>query len=339
MKITRAEIELSSYCNAACPGCKRTTLLLNNKSFPLRHLDEGLLFDRFSKIDDKDFYIKLCGVLGDPLLHPKILNIIKWFLNRSCKMEISTNASLKSEKFWSEIGRLSAETKNLNIKFAVDGLEDTNAIYRVNTDFQKILRNMKTYSKEKGLGTWVFIEFDHNLHQKEKAREMAQSLNFEFYVRRATRNIQGWKVPKQLLKNQPAVNEYQITMSRSQQHSKIDSFKKYLNNQMDYKPQSIDCKFVHGKEFFLACDGTVWPCCYLWDEYISQKTDFYKRVDEEFPHDGWNSIYKNDLEAIFLSDFYSSLSDLWDDRNPRFTKRCYQSCAEKGFLRNSFSKN
>lgn len=198
--LKRVEIELTSHCNASCPGCARTQLLAENSSFPLCHLDEKVLFDRFSKIHIKNFHVKLCGVLGDPLIHPRILDIIKWFLVQGYNTQISTNASLRSEDFWYEIGMLSAKTKRLRIMFAVDGLEDTNPIYRINTNFQMIIRNMKAYSKAKGLGRWIFIEFDHNFHQKDQARKMALSMNMDFYVRRATRNVHGWTVTEQLSK-------------------------------------------------------------------------------------------------------------------------------------------
>ena len=285
--------------------------------------------------------MKLCGVLGDPLIHPEIPDIIKWFLVQGYSIQISTNASLRSENFWYEIGVLSAKTKRLKIMFAVDGLEDTNFIYRVNTNFQMIIRNMKAYSRAKGLGRWVFTEFDHNFHQKDQARKMALSMNLDFYVRRATRNIHGWTVTEPSSKKENSDRKsYQITQKKSTPHEKIDTYKKIINNQIkSYDAKTIDCKFVHGKEFFLACDGTVWPCCYLWDEYIRKSTDFYKKIDREFPPNGWNSIYKNELDDIFSHNFYSHLSDLWEERNPMFAKRCYKSCGEKGLLRNSFSKN
>ncbi len=334
----RAEIELTSHCNASCPGCARTQLLIKNRYFPLCHLDEEILYDRFSKIHIKNFHVKFCGVLGDPLIHPKILDIIKWFLNQGrarYKIEISTNASLRSENFWVEIGKLSAKTKSLDIIFAVDGLADTNSVYRVNTNFQMIIRNMKAYTSAGGTGRWLFIEFDHNLHQKDQARNMAQSMNLDFYIRRATRNIQSWTVTEGL-----SNKKYQITTNKTAPHQKIDFYKKVLNDQIEsYDPHSINCKFTHGKEFFLACDGTVWPCCFLWDEYIRKSTGFYKKMELNFPTAGWNSIYKKELDSIFSNNFYFHLSDLWDKKSPMFTKRCYSSCGEKGLLRNSLSSN
>ena len=335
----QAEIELTSHCNAACPGCKRTQLLIKKQPFPLAHLDEQILFDCFSKIDMRDFCVKFYGVLGDPLLHPKILDIIEWFLKQKARIQISTNTSLRSESWWRNLGHISAKTQRLTVAFAVDGLEDTNLMYRVGTNFQTISRNMRVYSEAKGLGEWVFIEFDHNIHQKDQARKMAQSMNFDFYIRRATRNIKDCKVTQARSKKNLSEKTQVISTKNTTPHRKADLYKKIINNQITvYDPHFIDCKFFHGKGFFIACDGTVWPCCYLWDEYLRKDEDFYKTVNTYFPLNGWNSIYKNDLEDIFSNDFYISISNLWEERSLRFEKRCYKSCGAKGLLRASLSK-
>ena len=341
MFVERVEIELSSHCNAACPGCLRTDLLNKNKTFPLAHLDEEVLFERFLKMPLKGFLVFLCGVLGDPLLHPKIFEVIRWFIRQGSTVCISTNASLRSEAFWRELGKLSSKSKKLYIHFAVDGLADTNFLYRVNTNYSLIERNMKTYTKNGGLGKWVFIEFDHNRHQKEEVRRQASLLNLDFSVSRAVRNtVSNWTVTVRRNKKEENSKVYRILHTKGTLHSKVESYKKVINDQMDtWDPKTIHCKYLHKRDFFLASNGTVWPCCYLWDEYTRKKNDFHKRMDESFPLDGWNSIYKNDFDRIFENGFYQSLSDLWDRKHSRFEKRCYASCGEKGLLRTQFSAN
>ena len=335
MFVKRVEIELTSHCNAACPGCRRTDLLNKGEIFPLIHLDENTLFERFSQISLKGFLVFLCGVLGDPLMHPKIFAIIEWFLLEDSRVLISTNASLRSKGFWKSLGKLSSQTEKLYIHFAVDGLENTNALYRVNTNYSLIEKNMNTYSQNGGRGKWVFIEFDHNRHQIEEARKKAHSLNMEFSVNRAVRNsVSKWKVSSR--KN---LNVYYVTHTKGTLHSKVDVFKKIKNNKINkYDPQSINCKHLHKKDFFLASDGTVWPCCYLWDEYIAKKNTFYTKINEEFPLNGWNSIYKNDFKSIFKNEFFTSLNNLWEQKHRRFEKRCYACCGEKGLLRTQSSK-
>lgn len=328
---TKVEVELTSHCNAACPGCLRTQILEKGQLLPLNHLDEKILFQRFEKLKPEGSIIFLCGVLGDPLMHPKILEIINWFLSKGSQIEIFTNASLRSEKFYYELGEISFHTKRLALNFAVDGLEDTNSIYRVNTSYKMIKRNMMAYSRAKGLGVWVFIEFDHNLHQKEEARQQAYSLNLGFSVSRNTRNeVNQWQT-----KEKKSV----ISHHKGLPHPQIENYKKILSDRMEnWDSSSINCLFTHQNRFFLASNGTVWPCCYLWDEYVRKRSPFYKMIDRTFPNNQWNSIYKHDFDLIFQNDFYQNLSHLWEEKNKKFTKRCYLSCGAKGGLRNSFTE-
>ena len=335
MFVNNAEIELTSYCNTACPGCLRTQMLQENHSFPINHLNEENLFQKFQQLQLEGFIIDFYGVLGDPLMHPNILKIIKWFLDQGCELSISTNASLRSEAFYFELGQLSFQSQRLFLMFAVDGLKDTNPIYRVNTKFSLIKRNMKAYSKARGRGAWVFIEFDHNFHQKNLAREQVYSLNLDFRVSRAIRNeVYLW--PKE--KTEDSNKKEFITHRKGKPHPKINFYKKMISKSQ-WNPSSINCVYAHKNRFFLSSDGRVWPCCYLWDEYISQRTDFYKRVNEDFPDKDWNSIYKNDFDSIFHSDFYKNISELWEEKHKRFTKRCYASCGAKGALRTQLSTN
>ena len=47
-------------------------------------------------------------------------------------------------------------------RFAIDGLEDTNHIYRRNTDWVKIVQNATAYIAAGGRAEWDFIVFAHN---------------------------------------------------------------------------------------------------------------------------------------------------------------------------------
>ena len=49
--------------------------------------------------------------------------------------------------------------------FSVDGLKDTNHIYRKNVKWDKIQANMDTYLAGPGIMHWDFIVFKHNFHQ------------------------------------------------------------------------------------------------------------------------------------------------------------------------------
>lgn len=319
MKIKKIEIELSSLCNAKCPGCLRTMI---EGEFKAQNLEIDSWQKFFNDIDLKDVEIKFCGVLGDPLMHPQLWEISKWFIEKEAWISISTNAGLGSEGLWQQLGQLSQDTNRLYVTFSVDGLSDTNHLYRVNTDFETILKNMKTYASSGGKGNWFFIEFNHNLHQIEEVKRLSQKLGLSFHVRRATRNFEAtWNL---------APNP----TTKSSDHSHVEEFNKIRKQAANFDPQSISCKYIHEGEFFIASNNTLWPCCFLWDEYYQKESSFQQILkSDQFPKD-WNNIRKHSFSEIIHSDFMKNLENLWNEGHPNFTKRCYKSCSLKGALRN-----
>ncbi len=340
MKVNRVEIELSSRCNASCPGCRRTMMINSGETLSLLDLPADLIYERFSQLDLSTFRVKLCGVLGDPLIHPQMDEIAIWFANRGAYVEISTNGSLRSPAYWSKLGEVSARTKRIDVRWAVDGLETTNHMYRVNTSFDKIRENMQAYSSAGGIGSWIFIEFDHNMDQKEEARERSTALGFPFLVRRAAKNsIFDWKVePKTKKQLAQTPTDYAVTKQRGEAHPQAQLYKSLLEGKETLPASSIDCKWVHGGEFFLASNGTVWPCCFLWDEYQVNE-QFIQLMDSTFGTE-WNDFTKHDFATIFAHPYYAEvLEHSWERGHTMNLPRCFRSCGAKGQLRNNFSTN
>ena len=74
--------------------------------------------------------------------------------------------------------------------FAIDGLEDTNHLYRVNTNFNKIMENAKAFINAGGLARWDFIAFAHNEHQIEEAKALAEQMGFvKFRYKKSNRYV------------------------------------------------------------------------------------------------------------------------------------------------------
>ena len=334
MNFTGVEIELSSKCNALCPGCKRTHLNRRGESFEAVNLDEDLIYERFSCLPLDGFREKLCGVLGDPLLHPKMLDVTRWFLERGSHVQISTNAGLRNEAYWRELASLGVKYQRLYNHFAVDGLEDTNHIYRIGTNFDRIDKNMTAYAMAGGKGAWIFIEFSHNSHQIEEAKKRADRLGLDFKVRRAAKNdVHDW------FKSNTGDGDKSKPKASTQptQHRSTATYKRILNNEISkFEAASVDCKMVHGHEFFGSATATVWPCCYLWDEYLGKKQPFYDQIQALNPE--WNSLKSSSFSEVFENPFFTQINQRWDQDRQEFTKRCYLSCGDKGLLRNSFQE-
>ena len=90
------EIELSSLCNAKCSGCMRTMLDDKGIDYYKGNISYDEIVKWFKPQDLSETKIKLCGVLGDPIVNPELEDILDYLLYQKQvkNIEISTNAGL-----------------------------------------------------------------------------------------------------------------------------------------------------------------------------------------------------------------------------------------------------
>jgi len=362
--IKKIELEITSDCNAACPGCTRTRFpeLLKIQSFSLEDIKR--LFPTKNEISKKQF--KFCGVLGDPVVHPEMLDMVKYLTANDGYCQISTNGSYQNVAWWKELGEISSNTKLVDVVFAVDGHKETNHIYRVNTVFDVIERNMTAYAlggKGFASATWMYIVFDHNEHELEDARKTASRLGFKFARRTGIRNtINDWiaKLPKKDLVTKKLIKEeFVITTSSDNAHSKVEQVKElqqFINtysNSTDIVPiigkstgnmvndeptrkrilDSIVCKLVHEGEIFIASDLTMWPCCFLWQLAHTHRDEFLKLTKDFKP--GWNSLINNSIDDILAHEWFSSLlEESWDPSHKMHIEKCIRTCGNNKAYQN-----
>ena len=342
----RVELEISSDCNAACPGCARTQHL---DEFTPRNItiDEiKTWFPNHNYIQNKTF--KLCGVLGDPIVNPDCMEITKWLLSHGGRVHYSTNGGRNSTDWWYELGRMSGEHNEdqLKVHFCVDGHRETNHIYRVNTKYDIIDRNMQAYSDggrstgNRAEASWIYIEFDHNSHEVNAAKQRAKELNFRFALRTGMRNtFYDWvaQIKKKDHAKKKVVTEQKIiTTTGAKEHSKVavvkeldDFIKKEDKSQKEIAEivSSITCKFYHDKEIFVSANGTLWPCCFLWDSAFKNKDGILDKYSV-FPKD-WNNLNSYSIDEILVTDYYKQvLKDSWDPKHNLHLKRCIRTCAK-----------
>jgi hypothetical protein len=139
-EVERIQIELTNYCNAACPECEREQILRpyeyyldKNKVFEetKEWVEKQKEFQMFKEINDR--YLTLeqikkrfrpgdwpelislhcCGNIDEPTINPNFIDITKYFftLNNKICVYLSTNGGTRNIKFWKELGELSYELK------------------------------------------------------------------------------------------------------------------------------------------------------------------------------------------------------------------------------------
>ena len=327
--IERVELEISSDCNAACPGCARTQNidLIKPTNLTLEQIQTWFPDPRNTKF-------KFCGVLGAPIVNPECMAITKYLVDNGGKIQYSTNGGRNSADWWRELGTL-----GIDVHFCVDGT-NTNHIYRVNTNYKIIKRNMQAYSDAGGQATWIFIVFDHNEHEVSEAQQLAQQLGFKFATRTGMRNSYHNWVAKIGKKNRKV--KQVITTTGAKQHSKLEVVKKldqFIQDENKSQQQTqqivdtIDCKYYHGNEIYIGADSTLWPCCFLYDSNFNNR-DGIKEKYSVYPKN-WNNLNTYSINQILETDYYKqTLKDSWDPQHNLHISRCIRTCAKNRAYQN-----
>lgn len=189
-EITTVHLEMTELCNASCPMCARNLnggdvnpLLKNNE---LSILDIKHIFPRDFVKQLKRLY--MCGNYGDPAVAKDTLKAFDYFRKNNAKLNLSmhTNGSIKKPEWWAELAKVIGSRGY--VIFGIDGLEDTNHIYRQGTVWNKLIENVKSFIQAGGRARWDYIVFAHNEHQIEQARKFSQELGFEkFNIKKSNR--------------------------------------------------------------------------------------------------------------------------------------------------------
>ena len=174
-------METSNICNAACPMCLRELPYFINsvpkkKSLTLEQV-KALFSDSFIQNLDKMF---MSGNYGDPACAPEAIEIMEHFrqLNSSMTLGFHSNGGVRDKAWWARLGKLMSDPERDYCAFGIDGLADTNHIYRVNTRFDKILENVQSFIDAGGVAHWHYLIFEHNEHQVQEAKALAKELGF-----------------------------------------------------------------------------------------------------------------------------------------------------------------
>lgn len=178
-------IEASSRCNARCPSCPRFIPRTKITHPLLKQADISI--DNFKKWFPESTLqrtntINFCGNFGDPATCVDFIEIIK-YINSVHKphmflMEIRTNGGTRKEEFWHELGKLCNSKKNM-VVFSIDGLEDTNHLYRREVNWETVVRNVKAFTSAGGYAIQELLLFKHNQHQLEDIEQFCKEVGIK----------------------------------------------------------------------------------------------------------------------------------------------------------------
>jgi len=256
MEIKVIHVEASTYCNARCPLCPRS---LHGYKVEGVYPEMHLAVDKFKQCIDKfpnRNFVYFNGNLGDPMMNPDILSLTDL---TGCTTSITTNGSIGSEETWKKLAE-----RNVEVKFSVDGLADTNHLYRQDVSWTKVVERMKWFIEAGGKATWKFVVFKHNSHQKSQARALSEKLGFvDFIVEDHGRNygpaldrdgnITHWILPED---GSLSPTPYDVNAGIERYRSTHRNFNPI---QGKYK---IDCERLKDASVYIDVRGRISPCCY-----------------------------------------------------------------------------
>jgi sulfatase maturation enzyme AslB (radical SAM superfamily) len=321
--IGRVQLEITNYCNAACPYCERGIYPneeLNNTNISIKTLKKFFNGNEWPNLNQ----IHLCGNVDEPTIHPNFFDVIDYLLtvNNTCWITISTNGGARNEEFWKKL----ASYDRVRVLFGIDGLNDTNHLYRINVNWDALMRNVKSYISNGGTASWQFIVFDHNQHQIEEAKTLASTMKFiDFKIISSNRN-------RDPVLKKPATQIIPKPIKFYDGHSAPSL--KVINKALSIKKEQVKtvsgitcaAKPHSGLNFFsndgtlgniyMTYKGNVYPCC-----WVASKRGLSEISETAFGIDmKSNSIHFNDLDDIINGELWNHINDQME------SLRCKHMC-------------
>ena len=341
-EIKTLQIEVTSLCNLACPQCSR---IFRGKLNPLLPLSE-LVPEDYDNIFQGAILSQLEKVIfngnnGDPVASKYINYAVDKCMEGGVKVQLFTNGSLRDSSWWKDLGNQFSKTNN-SVVFSIDGLKDTNAIYRVNSNFDKIMDNVSSYINEGGKARWDFLVFKHNEHQVESAKAFAKKIGFTAFQEKYTaRFVVCENDRKTVEKNSEDIFNRkgeiigQLKKSQSGKNNFKSVLKKYGSWESYIDATPIHCKYRNNmKAIYIDFEALVWPCCWLGAPVYSNYPENPQKRQLDLLRmkykKNFNSLRYYSLSEILSHEWFNSeLVESWKNKmtDPNFKlMTCGRTC-------------
>ena len=333
-------MDVSTYCNAACPQCHRTNpkTLEKNDWLPLVQwsLED---FKKAFPLDDIDLvsHFHFCGTWGDPLMIKEIVEIVSYITRNSFAfISIDTNGSMRNEDFFWDLGVMAGKDR-LRVNFDVDGInQEMHERYRRKTELSKVLSHMETLAATGVAAHSQTILFKHNVDYKDEIRQLCYdhgSQSHQFVISDRFGNVAtGGEVGNDHTTYHNDEDGNPFTLERAPQSSTPKGFISGTGSKQELD-KTIVCRWAAPRnEVVVNLDGQVLPCCYHQNAYhwghLSGKSndllrsdvyEYYLANKEEF------NLFHSSLPDILNHEWYTTTlpnSMLRDKAIPNCERNC-----------------
>jgi hypothetical protein len=243
-------LEPTDVCQAACPLCTRETDPAFDKHIKhhltIEQIQQHLSIDAIKRLD-KMF---MCGNYGDPATGTYTLEIYDYFrqVNPEITLGMNTNGGIRGQWWWNQIG-LRFNRPLDYVVFSIDGLEDTNHIYRKNVNWNSVMFNAQAFIDAGGSAHWDMLVYKHNEHQVDACEQLARDMGFKWFRAKVSKRpfTDGAEMP-------------------------------VFWQQVEFRPGSIHCHAIEEQSVYIDAQGRISPCCWLGARQDNFITDFTEIV-------------------------------------------------------------
>lgn len=261
-------LEPTTDCNIKCPQCNRT---IGEPYYNEQHDRSELTLTKVKEMFSQSFIKNLdkmfmCGNFGEPAAAKDCLDIFYYFkeVNPNITLGMNTNGSLRTKDWWQELAEIFSGPLDY-VVWSIDGLENTNHIYRVNAVWDKIIENSQAFISAGGSAHWDMLIFDYNEHQVDQAESLARELGFSWFRAKVSKRFDY--APVEFLQPPKSWSKPNV--------SKVDK---------------IECMALKEQSLYVAANGKILPCCWFGAEAFS--LDQYARQlvnNLDLLVDSWNN--------------------------------------------------
>lgn len=282
-------IEISSKCTLKCPRCPRTELPYGdlNQEFSLLEFQTAFPLHYIKEITN----ILFCGDIGDPIYATEFVDIVEYIKSNSlCNLLIITNGSYRKQDWWTRLGN--ALNENDTVQFSIDGWDqDSNAKYRVNSDFESILTGINTLKDVSKCRIKISsIYFNFNESEMTRILDLAKSLGVDEWQSVCSTKFNGRYL----------VNGVDPLIPSD--HTKISEDSLYkMNSIVLNRARPVRINYQRNahkwarclnwkKEMFISASGLVFPCPWFNSGY--NNNDFVQKYKDQI------NVKRRSLESI-----------------------------------------
>lgn len=343
-KIQSLHIELTDKCQAACPMCARNNSGGSERPF-IKNTE--ISFENFKKWFPVSFLANLtnfysCGNYGDPAFATDCFEIYEYVRQSSpnARLAIHTNGSLRKPEWWAKLAEVMG--KNGEVIFAVDGFKGKHELYRRNTDFDKVIENIKAFVAAGGVARVDSLVFKHNEHDVDDLEKFLLDIGVHSVNFKSTKRFYNMSAfPVFNRKNEYDYDLYPAETSRFKQEVKIP-LENFLNNKFIehvVEQAVITPQCTTKNELYIDPHGNVLPCCYIGSDYLEQPLEekiilhtlrnlTVKNSKAMMDAIGVPNLHADNIEVLLSKEgLWKELESYWTGKNKCMT--CVKTCSSQ----------